>query len=91
MGYSEQTKQAAYELYRGDQHRPLDQLADKLATLPDGAPVPVDTIRDWRHRYHWDARVQEEIASLSPVLINAAARRYKRSDDLLWVRAQLNF
>lgn len=71
MGYSEQTKQAAYELFRGNQQQSMDQLAAGLAALPQGQAVPVDTIRDWRNRYHWDKRVQQEIADASPVLIQA--------------------
>jgi hypothetical protein len=69
-GYTDNVKEAAYELHRGDPHRPVGQIADALEGVT-GVRVPQDTIRDWRHRYAWDARFQAELAAASPILLRA--------------------
>ena len=89
--YDEKTKQAAFELYRGDTSRPIEQMATDLEAVT-GLKVPGDTIRDWRQRYSWDERIQSEIAATAPILIKShvALARVAGLDGLAYIRDVAN-
>jgi DNA polymerase III delta prime subunit len=65
--WDERTKQLAYEVYSkragGDMRAALAILAE-----PNYPNIPEKTVYDWRSRYRWDARLEEERRGIAPVL-----------------------
>jgi hypothetical protein len=65
--WDERTKQLAYEVYSkragGDMRAALAILAE-----PSYPNIPEKTVYDWRSRYRWDQRLEEERRGIAPVL-----------------------
>jgi hypothetical protein len=65
--WDERTKQLAYEVYSkragGDMRAALAILAEPV--FPN---IPEKTVYDWRSRYRWDARLEEERRGIAPIL-----------------------
>jgi DNA polymerase III delta prime subunit len=65
--WDERTKQLAYEVYSkragGDMRAALSILAE-----PNYPNIPEKTVYDWRSRYRWDARLEEERRGIAPIL-----------------------
>jgi hypothetical protein len=65
--WDERTKQLAYEVYSkragGDMRAALAILAE-----PSYPNIPEKTVYDWRSRYRWDERLEEERRGIAPVL-----------------------
>jgi hypothetical protein len=65
--WDERTKQLAYEVYSkragGDMRAALAILAE-----PNYPNIPEKTVYDWRSRYRWDERLEEERRGIAPVL-----------------------
>jgi DNA polymerase III delta prime subunit len=65
--WDERTKQLAYEVYS---KRAGGDMRAALAILSEPAypNIPEKTVYDWRSRYRWDARLEEERRGIAPIL-----------------------